>query len=744
MSKLYSLKNTSVATIENCEDEPIQIPGTIQPHGFIIAVDKKNSIAFCSENIELFLGYKVTDILSRKWSDVLPETFNKVINKYLSLDKKDPNVPLTVSFNNERFDCFFKRSGDYFVLECVNTQEHPYSVYDVLEHTNELVQVVNKNTNLKTLCQLITKKIHEITGYDRVMVYRFDDMYNGEVFAETVVEKHEPFLGLHYPHTDIPRQARELYLRNMMRIIVDVDYTPVPIVTADEKLANPEMLDMSAIHIRSISPIHIEYLKNMGVKATFTISLIKEGKLWGLIACHHYSTKNLSYIKQIQAFLQTQILSSQLAVQETAEKYELSKSLASPLRKLTERLAQNTNFKELHFEQMPEILQVARASGAVLIGRKKIYHNGVTPSDEVILEINKWLIEKDVDEYDTNELAKEFPQAKGLENIASGLLYFKVITSEANVSLMFFRPSLDKVIYWAGEPQTKEGIEKLTPRNSFASWQQLIEGKSAIWEEAEIDTIFQLVYSLQQHLFRVYLREEELRIKQLNDRLVKANKELENINWISTHDLREPLRKIQMFASMLDRPVDKNDIDSIKLSVERIRSAAARMQKLLDDLLSYSKMANTYSNFEETDLNKIIEEVNKSFEDEREKGVYKIDIESLPQIKGSTFQLQQLFINLISNSIKFRSPDRVQNITIKGEYIPNYLKVIYCDTGIGFKPELNEKIFNIFQRGHSRDFHGTGIGLSICKKIMENHGGDITASGEEGKGACFQLFFPIQ
>lgn len=744
MPNLFSIKNSAIATIENCEDEPIQFPGTVQPHGFIIAIDKTETVVFCSENLNVFLGYKAEDVLSKKWFDALPDAFNAIIKQFHQQGERNSQVPQIVSFNGNQFDCFLKKSGEYTVLECVITKEHPYSVYDVLEHTSELVKLINRDTNLKTLCQLITKKIHDITGYDRVMVYRFDSMYNGEVLAETVANGHDSFLGLHYPHTDIPKQARKLYLTNMMRLIVDVDYKPVAVVTNNTMLAQPEELDMSVVNLRSVSPIHIEYLKNMGVKATFTISLLKEGKLWGLIACHHYSAKNLSYIKQTQAFLQTQILSSQLVVQETAEKYKLAKQLSKPLQRLTEHLAHNIDFKENYFEQLPEILQIARASGAVLIGLKKIYHNGVTLNNEQVQELNKWLAKKEVDEYRTNELAADYPKAKEFENIASGLLYYKIVTSEVNVAIMFFRPSLNKVINWAGEPKTKTGKEKLTPRDSFATWKQLVEGESADWEIAEVDIVFQFVYSLQQHLFRLYLKQEELRIKELNKKLLKANKELENINWISTHDLREPLRKIQMFASMVDRPSSKEDINNVEKSVKRIQIAAERMQKLLDDLLKYSKMNTEESSFSSVDLNEVIDIVNKSFKEDYENGVYKIELYNLPKISGSFFQLQQLFANLIGNSIKFRDNSRAQNITIKGETTSKEVIISYCDTGIGFGPELNEKVFAIFQKGHiSKDLHGTGVGLSICKKIVENHNGEISASGQEGKGVCFTITLPL-
>ena len=182
-----------------------------------------------------------------------------------------------------------------------------------------------------------------ITGYDRVMVYRFDEQYNGEVFAESKTEALPAFLGHHYPHSDIPAQARELYLRNLLRMIPDVAYTPVPLYTLDD--GRPEKtLDMSHSVLRSVSPIHIQYLKNMGIQATLTISLVLEGRLWGLIACHHYSPKWTPHYIRLSAQLQAHFLTSQIRVQETAEEYQRSQAIEKDLNSLLGTLTKKEDF----------------------------------------------------------------------------------------------------------------------------------------------------------------------------------------------------------------------------------------------------------------------------------------------------------------------------------------------------------------------------------------------------------------
>jgi chemotaxis family two-component system sensor kinase Cph1 len=740
MPELYSAKNNSVTTIQNCADEPIHIPGSIQPHGFILVFNEKNEIALCSANAGEFLGTQVKEILLQPYLKVLPAALANIVTQYVQTGRHNSQVPFTVFFNDRYFDCFFRRSSPFFILECIAGIEHSNTVYDVLQHTNELVQVVNTRISLQELCQLITKKIHDITGYDRVMVYRFDENYNGDIFAETVVPEHEPFLGLHYPHTDIPAQARALYIRNLMRLIVDVNYEPVPVVTMNQELAQPEKIDMSDLHLRSVSPIHIQYLKNMGVKGTFTISLIKEGRLWGMIACHHYSPKNLSYARQIQAFLQTQILSSQLGVQETAEMYELAASLEPSMRALQEKLSQDGNFIKNYFEKMPEVSSITNASGAAFIDRDAIYLNGITPNQEQIAALHEWLLQKGQQEFHTNKLSKDFPPAKVYEQVASGVLFFKIIHADINISLLFFRLSQDRVIRWGGQPTQKTGIEALTPRNSFATWQQLIQGESLPWQTPEIDAGFRFVHALQQHLFRLFLREEEARVKQLNEKLVRANKELENINWISTHDLKEPLRKISMFASMLEE--GRNIYaPQARRPLERIKDSVGRMQKLMDDLLLYSQMSQGFDSFEKVDLNELLAEVEQSFEMEKAEGIYELHAKDLPVVYGNKFQLHQLFVNLLGNAIKFRKPEAKQIVTVAGDKL-NKSKITFCDNGIGFSQNLSEKIFQVFQRGHNVDsLGGTGIGLAICRKIMENHNGKIEAVSREDAGACFHLYF---
>jgi light-regulated signal transduction histidine kinase (bacteriophytochrome) len=252
------------------------------------------------------------------------------------------------------------------------------------------------------------------------------------------------------------------------------------------------------------------------------------------------------------------------------------------------------------------------------------------------------------------------------------------------------------------------------------------------------------------------LKSEEIELK--NIELDKMNKELKSFAYISSHDLQEPLRKIQTFASRIVDKEKENLSEEGNELFNRMQASAARMQSLIDDLLAYSRTHTSELNFEKVNLNTLIEEVVQDLKEEIEQRQATIQTDNLQEVRVIPFQLQQLFYNLISNSLKFSKPEQPLKITIKSEYIKgNTLEIenidsstTYChisfeDNGIGFEQQYSEKIFELFQRLYGRnEYNGTGIGLAIVKRIVDNHNGAITAKGEEGKGATFDIYLPVE
>ena len=754
---IKSIVNDFKATMLNCESEAIHIPGTIQSHGFLLAVTEHNyTVAFCSENCVEFLNKTHIELLGKNLETIFSKADIENIQQQFNEFSTDLLRPFIININEKTFHVTAHKSDEVIILEFELFAEAKMDLPDLLIQMNRFAYHTERADNLQSLCQDIADETRSITGYDRVMIYRFDKEYNGEVFAESKKEELKPFLDLHYPHTDIPSQARELYLRNLIRMKVDVGYTPVPIYTIDGVLKNNSNLDLSMAILRSVSSMHLEYLKNMKVGATFVISLLHHNKLWGLISCHHYSVKHIPYYTRLAAHLQGIFLSSQIDVRQAADEFELAKEMEKKIVDLQNLLINNPH-KFTQKNTLAKLKDLINADGVILHYNEESYTEGILPEKQEIDKLLNWLkSEKGVQSFNTHQLHQHYVGASQIANSIAGILYLPLNDNNENC-IVWTRREVEKNINWAGDPsktvQNNGENLILSPRKSFEIWKQSVKFTSIEWQTLELKEAKAISATIQRQLYLADLQAEEKRYLTLNEKLQKANDELANMNWISTHDLKEPLRKIQVYSSIiLEREGDRIP-DSVKENVLRMQKSAGKMQVLINDLLTYSKVINEDKRLEPTDLNEVIESILQDFKENIEEKKILIHIHNLPTVYGIQFQLRQLFLNLISNSIKFIRPGVQPVISISGENVisdkinfasKNFYKIIIKDNGIGFDASYEEKVFKIFQRLHSQtEFMGTGIGLSICKKITELHGGYIEAHGVEGEGAKFTVYLPV-
>lgn len=750
-----SIVNKAQVNLSNCESEAIHIPGSIQPHGFLLALTKENGqVVYCSENTQEFLNISHREILGKSFAAVFSET--EQISLELYLQTRENNLkPHIVHMDTVRFEMLAHESGDCFVLEFEPASENNLSLSDLYLQTRNFVSHLEKSEGLQELCQKIAEETRKIIGYDRVMIYRFDKDYNGEVFAESSRDDLEPFLGLNYPHTDIPSQARELYMKNLLRLISDVDYKPVPIYKLDDQ--TNDVLDLSMSTLRSVSPMHTEYLNNMGVGATLTISLMHDQKLWGLIACHHYSPRVISFHTRLAAQLQGNFLTSQIRVREVEEAHLLSMEIQKSLEDALIKTVSLTQEMYADILEDDSVLKLANASGVAVVMNGNILKSGVVPEDHEIMELNEWLSAFcQSGTYHSSSLAKDYKQASNFPATAAGIVYHTLGSSSGNC-IIWFRPEVIETVNWAGDPN--KSIEKnengLSPRKSFELWKEIRKFTSVQWREPELLAASNFAYALQKQTYLLHLTEEEIKYKKLNDQLQKTNSELENMNWISTHDLREPLRKIQVFASMVLNG-EQNDLsESNRKSIRKMSQSANRMQTLLNDIMAYSQVKEKQDAFVQIDLNAVLQELQMELQDEMKEQNAVMRVDPLPVIKGIKFQVDQLFVNLLRNSLKFSregiDPEihvtyekanaflSLDNETVQGDFH----HISFADNGIGFSNAYSRSLFEIFKRLHTFDqYKGNGIGLAISRKIMENHGGFIVAEGKENEGATFHLYFP--
>ncbi|MDY0780141.1 ATP-binding protein [Tenacibaculum sp. IB213877] len=746
-----NITNHTIVNLENCEDEPIHIPGLIQPHGFLISVDSKLSVInVCSKNTKDYLNLTYQQILGKKIDTFFNEEF---LSKYYTF-KKDTSGSFKIfnfSFNERLFSISFHHSNNSVIIEGEPTENQFDKDNQLYNSSKQLLSYIEDTSTLKELCNSVALAIKNITNYDRVMVYRFDAEYNGEIIAESREEHLEPFLGLHYPHTDIPAQARELYIKNPLRIIGDVDYEPVELYTYNS--SSIENLDLSLSILRSVSPIHIQYLHNMGVGATLTVSLIHKGKLWGLIACHHYSPKYLSQDIRNTVKLHGHFITSQIDVRLLNEQYEIARKANAAVESLTSKKLVFDRSSIIQLFKEKHIISLCNSTGVSAFISGKLYTYGETPTNEEIELLGEFLYNfSNNGRFVTHSLSHVASDLKSISEAFPGINYFS-LGNEADFIIWYRNPTI-KDIHWAGDPN--KSIEKdkngLSPRKSFEKFTENVKDTSKPWLEAELAASTNFFNFFQIHIRSILLNEEKETQRKLGEILKETNAELENINWISTHDLQEPLRKIRMMASTLLRTNTNNPLpDNVHNKIIKMQNSAERMQTLISDILKYTKANVETPDFEIVDIHNLLLQTKEEIKDTLIDANATLKIESLPNIKGVPFLLKQLFLNTIYNSLKFRDPQRPPEIVIKSgensfDEISTYGMyhiIEVTDNGIGFNNAYKEKIFKIFSRLNSKsDYSGSGIGLALCKKIMTKHKGLIDASGELGEGATIKLYFP--
>jgi len=747
--KIRDIVNRDIVTLTNCEHEPIHIPGSIQPHGFLIGVTPDWKIDFCTENVSAFVDLVYKEIIGKDFCATFGAHTKDEILNYINGDQTKLIFPLEIDLLGKPFQLSIHKNSDIYILEA---EPHFGSEEKIAELYTQMIQFIsnmNGTNTLQDLCALVAKGTREITGYDRVMIYRFDKDYNGEVYAENCREDLEPFLGLHYPHTDIPAQARELYIRNQVRLIADINYKPVPIFTLDD--AENKNLDLSLSILRSTSPIHVQYLKNMGVGATLTISLIHHGRLWGLIACHHYSAKNISPEIRLAAKLQGQFISSQIDLRQSTDEYQIARRTSFALEHLT---GLDLPLNPLSFATIstdPELLNLCNATGVSICVGNKIYKDGLTPTDEQVQRISKkinYFAKEGI--FTTSKLADYFPEFNDNTDVA-GIIYHSLGNDD---SIIWYRAETISEINWAGDPEKAIVKDKngLHPRNSFNTWKQIVKNQSSIWLHPEISAAASYAHALHNQIILLKLSEEEEKYRSQSEVLRETNAELENINWISTHDLQEPLRKIQLIISKLFTEIDNVPSQTIFDSLQRVSNSANRMQVLLQDVLKYTRIKYTKDKLQKINLNTIMEVTLDDMKEGFSESGAIIEYENLPEVHGIHFLMKQLFSNILQNSLKYASNEIVPVIKVTASKEAELYKLshnVYChwitftDNGIGFEQEYAVSIFKIFTRLHAQEqYSGSGVGLALCKKIMQTCGGTIRAESKPGVGTAITLYFP--
>ena len=488
--------------LTNCDREPIHISGHIQPHGVLLVVrEPQLEILQVSENTLHLLGFAPESAIGKDLSllfDPLQLEKLKACLRNENLKTVNP-IKLYVERPGKslEFDCILHRVQEVLMVELeLATSPENLSVFSFYHSVRATVSKIQSAKNLKELCQVTVEEVRQISGFDRVMVYQFDPEGNGAVIAEDKAEKLIPFLGLNYPSSDIPKQARQLYSLNWLRLIPDINYQPVPIVSGKNAVTT-QPRDLSFSVLRSVSPIHIEYLQNMGVAASMSISLIKDKELWGLIACHNYTPRYLNYELRAACEFIGQVMSLELQSKEGNEDYDYKLHLKSLQTKIFEDISTSENLSQVLVKCQHNLLEAVNAQGAAIVFGDNCYRVGQTPEGEALIYLTQW-VQKHLKQeiFYTDSLTKCYPEAEEFKDTASGCLAIAISPTQ-KIYVLWFRPEVIKTVNWAGNPnkplQTDEdGNYRLSPRKSFDLWKENVRYKSLPWKQCEIDAALEL------------------------------------------------------------------------------------------------------------------------------------------------------------------------------------------------------------------------------------------------------------
>jgi len=747
-------ENSTIAQtvdLTNCDREPIHVPGSIQPHGILFVLQEPDlSILQVSKNVSDIIGISPEELLNKPLSNLLNLSQIESIQQCLLQEFESVN-PLKITVKHQSktlvFDGIIHRNLDGLLileLEPKRTSEHR-DFFDFYHLVKKPIDRMQKTHTLTEMCQIVVKQIRKLTSFDRVMVYRFDSEGAGTVIAEDKREDLNPYLGLHYPPSDIPKQAKHLYTLNLLRLVPDVNYQPVEVISTDS--VNTKTLDLSFSILRSVSPIHIEYLKNMGVGASMSISLIKNKNLWGLIACHHASANYLTCEVRTACEFLGQVMSLELAAKEDNEGMDYKIKLNSILSKFVEIIPQEENFVESLLKDRIDLLELTSSEGAAICADGKVWLVGKTPNETEIQELIQWLepqITNDV--YCTDSLPNVYQPATKFKDTASGLLAVAISKSQ-NDYILWFRPEVIQTVNWGGNPHKpveieRDGSLRLSPRKSFELWQETVKFKSLTWQQCEID----VVGELKSAIVGIVLR-KAAEIARINVELARSNSELDAFAYIASHDLKEPLRGIHNYSSFLleDYADVLNEDGATKL--QTLVRLTQRMEDLIESLLHFSRLGRIELSLQKTNLNQLVNNVIDVLKISLKEFQVSIVIpHELPVIECDRIQVSEVFSNLISNAIKYNNKDeKLVEIGYLNSTENSYKEldkaiIFYIkDNGIGIREKHLDTIFRIFKRLHAPNRYGggTGAGLTIAKKIVERHGGKIWVESNYGEGSTF-------
>lgn len=725
--------------ITNCDREPIHIPGAIQPHGVLLALQEPDLIiTHASENASALFDVEVPRVLGAPVSSVLPAASLAALREAAGLQHLAEANPLPIVVGDRACDGILHRHQRSLIVEI----EPRIAGATVARPHHPLRRVVSRlqaATTHESLLAAAAQAVRDLTGFERVMIYSFDEDGHGSVDAEARSEELESYLGLHYPASDIPRQARELYLRNLIRSIPDARYTPVALRSALRSDTDAP-LDLSFASLRSVSPIHLQYLANIGIRASMSISLVVHDRLWGLISCaHHSGPHHVPYEVRSDCEVVGRMMSLLIGAFEDREIAAARQRRQPALAVLAAEMRTASDALAALLARPRELFALLRIDGAAVTS-DETHTAGKVPPLEQIQAIAGWLRQaNEAGVVVTDSLSKEAPELTASKDSASGVVSF-ALPGAVPRRFVGFRPEILHTVDWGGDPRKpleQDGSARLQPRRSFALWREEVRLRSRPWTRLD--------HEAAEELRRLVV---EVDLEKQVEREQRAVRARDDLVAVVSHDLKNPLNVIQMQSVLLRSiagPAADEGSARLRASLDRIQRSVGYMDSLIHDLLDLARIeaGRFVLQRQEASLEEVFAEALIILRPLAEaKGVVlRNQVEGGLSVLIDRERIFQVLSNVVGNAIKFTPPGG--RIVLRAGIESRLARLEVIDSGPGLTPEQASQVFDRYWQAGKTAREGSGLGLYIAKGIVEAHGGRIWAERAEHGGAAFMFTLPL-
>ena len=709
--------------LDNCANEPIHIPGMIQPHGALLAFDHHGALRAWSANAGTLLGFVPALDMPLAALPLAPAVLEQ-LRECIDTSGGEGCTPTAIetAVGAQTFDCIVHSDAERVLaeFELRDVGSEHVAAFALKAHT--AIERLRRQKTIVPLLQLAVEQVRAITGFDRVMAYRFRHDDSGDVVGEARAETLKPLLGMRYPASDIPAQARRLYTINTLRLIADIGYQPVAVTVAP----GDAPLDMSHAVLRSVSPIHVEYLRNMGVAASMSVSIVVNGRLWGLLACHHNTPLRVPYAVRMACDVLAQVLAATVQSIDARERAAMVEQAAEVRTHLIETLLHEDDVLSALNLHAPGLAQTLDAHALVFAQQGKLCTHGDIGNELAAAIIAS--LPTDGEEVLHRCSRSDWPAATAARIgpwVGVLGLHFDPATSGW---LLALRREQVETIRWAGKPDklavTGPLGHRLTPRGSFDEWVDTVHDTAEPWDANRMLVAEQLLAEMHRASMARHAETERARMQLLA---------------MLGHDLRDPLQSITMAASVLKHGAQPQQLG------QRIERSSSRMHRLISQVLDMSRLDSGLGlglRKEHADISRLVEDLVDETRLAHPGIAYETAIAPGVHAQVDADRLAQVVSNLLSNARHHGSGGQSVGVALVHEH--GIVRIEVRNEGAPIPAELEAQLFNPFKRmalQNRTNRTGMGLGLYIADNVMRGHDGSI-AYRYEAPHVVFTASFP--